>query len=117
MRRQCARSSRTLSPAWIRQGGGPGHETVRNMRRSGTSTVGIVSVALPTVVAVLLTIATAAAQRPPIQEAPLPPLQRQGLLPQNLLSPGLSGQVQGQLQPPTTAITPPAAIVERPNVW
>jgi hypothetical protein len=69
----------------------------------------------------LVTAAAAWAQRPPIQETPLPPSQRQWQqqeLPpvqQSPVSPAGSWPgSQGQVQVP--AVTPPA-VVERPNVW
>jgi hypothetical protein len=74
---------------------------------------------------------TWAQQRPPIQETPLPPSQRQWQqqalppLQPNLVAPGGPGS-QGQTQMPaqtqmpgqiqTPGATPPA-VVERPNVW
>jgi hypothetical protein len=74
----------------------------------------------------LVAAAPASAQRPPIQETPLPPLQLQGqprisppvpqaLVPQGLVPPGDPGP--GAQSPVQGPVAPPPAFVERPNVW
>jgi hypothetical protein len=78
---------------------------------------------------------SASAQNPPIQEAPLPPLQQQtqqpgsppvlrAPVPEAPTSPALvaptvpppGAQAQGQTPPAASPMTPPT-IVDRPNVW
>jgi hypothetical protein len=65
----------------------------------------------------LLLAASASAQRPPIQETPLPSLQRQGLPPvqQGMGAPGGAGP-GGQVQAPVPVVPLPT-VTERPNVW
>jgi hypothetical protein len=84
------------------------------MRPLGLTAVGPLLV-LP-VVMIAVSTASVWGQRPPIQEAPLPPLQKQwqqqGMAPiQQAPLPPLG------VGPSAPGLVPPPAVVERPNVW